>query len=218
MSKKTLLNETQVRRFMKLANVGALSDGFVNGLNEAGYFQEMAYNRDEEGEDAMGMEDELPGDEGPADELDAAADMGDEMGPEEPAGLDDEPAMDDAAGESLPPEVVAQVEDALAQALGAMEQELEDAIPGLELSVEQDGGEMDDLGAEEDAGLEDMDAMDDEGGLGMGDEAVPGEEEPAGAEDPMGDDEMALQESALVERIVKRVAERLRATTSNTDK
>ena len=36
MSKKTLLNETQVRRFMKLATIGSLSDGFVNGLSEAG--------------------------------------------------------------------------------------------------------------------------------------------------------------------------------------
>ena len=30
MSKKTLLNEATVRRFMKLANMGTLSDNFVN--------------------------------------------------------------------------------------------------------------------------------------------------------------------------------------------
>ena len=208
MSKKTLLNETQVRRFMKLATIGSLSDGFVNGLSEAGYFGADEPTIAEEEEEAMGLEDELPGDEGPADELDAAADMG----PEEPADLDDEPAMDDAAGESLPPEVVSQVEDALAAALGAMEQELESAIPELDLSVEQDGGEA----AELDLG--------DEGDLGdMGDE--PPADEPAmdmGAlgdgeereDDPMADDEMALQESELIERIVKRVAARIRSTTT----
>ena len=203
MSKKTLLNETQVRRFMKLATIGSLSDGFVNGLNEAGYFTDVDEPTiAEEEEDALGLEDEaeLPGDEGPADELDAAADMGD-------MDMDDEPAMDDAAGESLPPEVVAQVEDALAAALGAMEQELESAIPELDLSVEQDGGEEADLGPEEPADLE---AMDDEGGLG-----VDPEPEGMGDEEEGGMDDMALQESELVERIVRRVAERIRNTTKD---
>ena len=156
----------------------------------------------------MGLEDELPGDEGPADELDAAADMG----PEEPADLDDEPAMDDAAGESLPPEVVSQVEDALAAALGAMEQELESAIPELDLSVEQDGGEAADLdlGDEGDLGGMGDEPPADEPAMDMG---AMGDDEPA-EDDPMADDEMPLQESELIERIVKRVAARIRSTTT----
>ena len=188
MSKKTLLNETQIRRFMKLANVGTLTDGFVDGLTEAGYFTEEPIAEEEEelgGEEelALGGEEELPGDEGPVDDLGAE---------EEPA-LDDlgaeEPALDDAAGESLPPEVVSQVEDALAAALGAMEQELEAAIPELDLSVEQDAGGEEDLGAEEPA-------LDDLGGE---------EEAPL--------DDLGAEEE-LVERIVSKVAARIRNTTA----
>ena len=74
MSKKTLLNETQVRRFMKLSQIGTLSDGFVDGLSEAGYFTNE-------------QDEELPGDEGPADDLD--------MGGDEELPVDDM-AMDDA--------------------------------------------------------------------------------------------------------------------------
>ena len=205
MSKKTLLNETQVRRFMKLANVGALTDGFVDGLNEAGYFtgtEEPTIAEEEE----EALEDELPGDEGPADELDMAADVGGEEDLE--ADLDlgaEEGDLDDAAGESLPPEVVSQVEDALAAALGAMEQELESAIPELDLSVEQDGGAEDDLAA--------LDA--EEPALDAEEPALDAEEPALDAEEPAldaeaGEDELALQENELVERIVKRVASRLR--------
>jgi hypothetical protein len=200
MSKKTLLNETQVRRFMKLANVGALSDGFVTGLSEAGYFQEMAYNRDEE--EGGALEDELPGDEGPEDAMDA---MGDDMGDMEDMGPEEEPdAMGDAAGESLPPEVVSQVEDALAAALGAMEQELEAAMPELNLSVEQEDDAPEDLGDLGDEPPMGDEPADEPPADMMGDEEPPGD-------DPMGGD-MQLQESDLVERIVQRVAARLRST------
>ena len=195
MSKKTLLNETQVRRFMKLANVGALTDGFVTNLSEAGYFDDPRAEEEEElpGEDDEGMGDmDAMGDE--------PADMPDMDGPEE-GGLDDEPAdmdLDDAAGESLPPEVVAKVEDALAAALGAMEQELEDAIPELDLSVEQ-GDDMGDMDAMADEPADEpMDAMGDE----------PADEPAMDAMGDEGDDEP--MEDELVETIVKRVAARLR--------
>ena len=193
MSKKTLLNETQVRRFMKLANVGALTDGFVNNLSEAGYFDDPLEEQEDElpGEDDEGMGDmdadaaaDMPDLDAPADD-DPADDMGDDMG--------DDMDLDDAAGESLPPEVVAKVEDALAAALGAMEQELEDAIPELDLSVEQgdDMGDMDAMADEPMGDMGDMDAM---------------------ADEPMGDmdAESVMEEDELVETIVKRVAARLR--------
>ena len=188
MSKKTLLNETQVRRFMKLSQLGTLSDGFVDGLSEAGYFTNE-------------QEEELPGDEGPADDMDLGGE--EEELPVDDMAMDDEPDMDmgdeldDSAGESLPPEVVSQVEDALAQALGAMETALEDAIPELDLSVEQ----TDDM----DADLGDEDPMGDEPDMDMGDEDPMGD---MGAE--MGPEEEAPPEDELVERIVRRVAERLK--------
>ena len=37
MSKKNLLNEAQVRQFMKLASLEPLAPGFIDGLSEAGY-------------------------------------------------------------------------------------------------------------------------------------------------------------------------------------
>ena len=191
MSKKTLLNETQVRRFMKLATLGTLSDGFVSGLSEGGYFTEQ--------EDEMGdeMGDEMPVDDMAMD-VEGAAEM--EMG-------DEEAALDDAAGESLPPDVISKVESALASALGAMEQSLEEAIPELDLSVEQTGDEME-------MGDEEM-GMDDE----LGDE-MPGDEGPIddmaamGEEPGMGDEEIPAEDE-LVERIVRRVAQRLRKRKGN---
>lgn len=194
MSKKTLLNESQVRRFMKLATIGTLSDGFVDGLSESGYFNDITTEQEEE--DPM-ADMEAGADMGA--EEDPMADMGaeEELPMDDEAALDDE-ALDDAAGESLPPEVVAKVEDALAQALGAMEQSLEDAIPELDLSVEQEpsGDDMDvdadmDLGAEEEL---------------PGDEG-PADDEMAGLDDMEAE---AAPEDELVERIVRRVAERLR--------
>ena len=80
MSKKTLLNETTVRRFMKLADMGTLSDNFINeaGLYQAdedekameeGGMMGAAYQDDEPEMDDMDAEaPEMPGDEGPEDE------------------------------------------------------------------------------------------------------------------------------------------------------
>ena len=200
MSKKTLLNETQVRRFMKLANVGALTDGFVTNLSEAGYFDDPLAEEEEElpGEDDEGMGDMDAMADEPAEmpDMDAPEDdpMDDDMG--------DDMDLEDAAGESLPPEVVAKVEDALAAALGAMEQELEDAIPELDLSVEQ-GDDMDAMADEPaDEPMDDMGDMD-----AMGDE--PADEPAMDAMDDEGADEPVMEDE-LVETIVKRVAERLR--------
>ena len=196
MSKKTLLNETQVRRFMKLANVGALTDGFVTNLSEAGYFDDPLAEEEEElpGEDDEGMGDMDAMADEPAEmpDMDAPEDdpMDDDMG--------DDMDLEDAAGESLPPEVVAKVEDALAAALGAMEQELEDAIPELDLSVEQ-GDDMDAMADEPaDEPMDDMGDMD-----AMGDE--PADEPAMDAMDDEGADEPVMEDE-----LVERVAERLR--------
>ena len=211
MSKKTLLNETQVRRFMKLANVGALTDGFVNNLSEAGYFDDPLEEQEDElpGEDDEGMGDmdadaaaDMPDLDAPAAD-DPADDMGDDMG--------DDMDLDDAAGESLPPEVVAKVEDALAAALGAMEQELEDAIPELDLSVEQ-GDDMGDMDAMADEPMGDMGDMDDMDAMADEPADEPADKPDDDPDEPMGDmdAEPVMEEDELVETIVKRVAARLR--------
>ena len=45
MSKKNLLNETQVRQFMKLAKLEPLASGFVQGLTETEELDELRTGR-----------------------------------------------------------------------------------------------------------------------------------------------------------------------------
>ena len=78
--KKNLLNESEIRKFMKFANLKSLTENFVDNLEEEG----MAYGKDE---DKEALEERAPGldpeaeEEGGADPMAAA---GDPM-----AGLDD---------------------------------------------------------------------------------------------------------------------------------
>ena len=55
MSKKTLLNEASVRRFMKLADMQGLSDNFLNEM-----YGDKAYQEDEPEMPEMDDEDEMP--------------------------------------------------------------------------------------------------------------------------------------------------------------
>ena len=118
MSKK-LLNEGTVRRFMKLANIGALSSGFVN---------EMEYSRDDEPleeEESVVAEEEVLGDE---DEFAAA---------EEPAG---EEELDVAPEEEVPE---GDNEDLLRRVVQAVATELD-----VEVEIEGEEGGEEELGAE----------------------------------------------------------------------
>ena len=80
MSKKTLLNESTVRKFMKFANIGALTENFVS---------ETYSMEEEEAEEGMRLEGEH--DEGRIDSLDEedVEDMGDDMPPVDDAPVDD---------------------------------------------------------------------------------------------------------------------------------
>jgi|6_EtaG_2_1085325.scaffolds.fasta_scaffold03616_5 hypothetical protein len=168
MSKK-VLNESEIRKFMKYANIGSLSKGFISRLNEGG-----AYGRDD---DIMEQpeEEEMPmGGEEP--EMD--------MGGEEPE-MDmggEEPEMDMGAeegGGDVEAEVVVPEEevdalkvarDVLDKILGAAEGEegegLEEPMPGEEEVAEP--GEEEPLEDEEEvmqeleaAGIE-LQEMDDD--------------------------------------------------------
>ena len=55
MSNKSLLQESEIRKMMKFANIGALSNTFVKKINEAGY-----YSEEEEDEDPMAVADDEP--------------------------------------------------------------------------------------------------------------------------------------------------------------
>ena len=118
---------------MKLANVGALTDGFVTNLSEAGYFDDpLAEGK--KSFPARTMREWATWMQWPTSLLKCPTWTRQRTTPW---------AMTWAttwtlrrSRESLPPEVVAKVEDASLPP-GAMEQELEDAIPELDLSVEQ---------------------------------------------------------------------------------
>jgi hypothetical protein len=77
MSKKQLLTEGEIRRFMKYANLGPLSENF---LSENIYEDEEGYGhmQEEEGMDDMGGEEEMPAEEpAPAPSGDLSVDEGD---------------------------------------------------------------------------------------------------------------------------------------------
>ena len=114
MARKTLLQEGEIRQFMKLANLGPLSENFL----------------DEQEEDEFAVEDEVAMDE-PGGDLEMGAEL--EMGPEE------EPMEDDVAGE-LDPQVASQVEDALLTFLQGGDAALGEEFPELAglMSVEAD--------------------------------------------------------------------------------
>ena len=115
MSKKTLLNETQIRRFMKLADLGATQK--YRSIREG----DMAYQRDDE----MGAEEPAP-----------------EGGPEMGMPPEDEdlpPVGDEGEGQELPPEAVSAVEAAVEAAVDAMGVELEKY--GVHVDASREGEE-----------------------------------------------------------------------------
>ena len=198
MSKKTLLNEAAVRRFMKLADMDTLSDNFINEMGS--YYNEdepeddmkeghgmggAAVYQDDEDEkmddDMMAMDDEKPGDEGPEE---------DEPAPEPGMDVDD---MGDDADEV---EISEDDRDVLGKAAAILQKIA--------------GGDMDmgDMGVEDDPGM--MDKPIEEG--------AHEEEEPveemyhAGKRDEKELDEVELvDENDLVQEVTRRVAARLRA-------
>ena len=202
--KKQLLQESEIRKMMKFANIGALSNDFIEKLEESVETGELAEGQDDEMDEGMhgnrdddemdeGMygkrDDELDEQEEPgADPMDDEEDMGE---PEPEMDMDDD--MPAAGGGDLPPEAVEKLESlvdslkAVLSVAGEDGQALADA-----LSVEKEGGDAP-MGL--DAGAPDMGDMD-EPEMGMDDD-----ESPAG--DPM-------EEDMMLEEVARRVARRLR--------
>ena len=179
MARKTLLTESEIRQFMKLAN--------IKPLQEMGY--DMPGMRDEE-EDPL---EELEMDaEAPAPPTDAEAPMDAELGDEEME-MDVEP-MDDMGMEAEGGDK----EDAVMAILDALKDLVGDEVD-LDVSV---GDEAEDLGGEVEAdegGDLEVDAAP-EAEMDM-EPALEEEAEPA-LEEEMGDDE-------IVQEVARRVAARL---------
>lgn len=188
MSKKQLLEESTVRKFMKLANLEPLSDRFIK--------EDLGYTAEEEmpGEDPMAAGGDVAGgDEFPVDD---AADMDDMEG-----GDDLEVELDDAGGD-VSPEVAKKVIQAVMDALG-VQGTVED-----EEGMEDDSGMGDvdmDGGDEFEADDEEGEEVEDDAGADEETEDAGGEEE---AEEELDETE-ELSEDELVENVLKRVTTRL---------
>jgi hypothetical protein len=145
---KTLLNETQIRQFMKLAKLEPLTPGFVDGLEErresrpSGMAHRGTHGRSDKpipGTDLMAEE------EADAEALEDYAAGDEERGHDEEAEHDEMEAADEEGGDDR----TVRVDDFLA----ALERALEDAM-GEE--VEVDASAMEDEAALDDA-ADDMD-------------------------------------------------------------
>ena len=215
MSKKTLLNESQIRSFMKLAKLEPLTPGFVQGLTEStddldeGRKTKKTPMREEEEtvEEGMGGmyrdEDEMDESHGNGKlELNGVDDgLGrkrDRAGMMEQEEMEvDEPEMRGAAGdemddEEMDAEMDAEVEapvEAPAADAGKMVS-VDDFLSALERALE------DAMGVE----VEITDEMDDE---------VADDEPADDMTDEPEDDEMGDDDDALMESITKRVAKRI---------
>jgi hypothetical protein len=200
MSNKNLLNESTIRKFMKLANMEPLAETFVSSylqtedeeveLEEANdeEIEEGKHEKDDDKDEVEeGMADALG-----KDDMDDDEPMGD-LGGEEP--MDDEP-MDDLGGEeemggdaevSLDEEEVAALKAALEAAQSVMDK-LAGGLGGDEEEMPMDDEPMDDMGE-------------------------PEMEEPMGDEEEMMEDEDLgidfVDENELVSEVLKKVVNRL---------
>ena len=164
MSKKNLLNEGQIRQFMKLASLGPLTQGFVEGLNTAHELEELrtgvtgalgpksgaanpghGRGQGEAPDGSLFEEDELEATEDELGDMDAEADFeGDEI----------EDLEGDMGAEEASAGRMVSVDDFLA----ALERALEDAMGD---EVEIDSSELEDedeleADVELDAGVTDL--------------------------------------------------------------
>jgi len=190
--KKRLLNEETTRRFMKLANIGGLSESFVTEteteLEETETLEET-YMEEEEPEPEMDMGDELPAEEP---EMDLG--MDDELPAEEP-----EPEMDMDMGDEAPAGDL----DASA-VINAVAQATLDALKGQGLVSDETTVAVDDADGEEPMPEPEMD-------MG-GEEPAMDDEAPIEDEEEMMEQTDSLEEDdAFVSEIVRRVAERILA-------
>ena len=183
MKKKQLLNESEVRKFMKFANLGTLTENFVDSLEEEEDYGSM--------DEALDDEEVPSGDLPPTDDVEAAAEEGD-------LEADEEPEVEDTSPEAVATAIIQ----------GALEAAEKFGVEG---SVEGDDEEAlgPDLPGEDDELAMDMEAPP-EGGddLPLPDPAA--EEETDELEEAnlfLEDD--TLEEEEMVNEVARRVAKRL---------
>ena len=190
-NKTTLLTESELRKFMKLANLGAVGQ---ERLNEFGYSE-----LEEEEADPEALEDYAAGDlergepgEAMADEEEADLEMG---------AMDDMDAPADDMGPDAGGAGMVSVDDFMS----ALENALEDVL-GEPVSTEMDDEPADDMGDEMDDDIGPEMEMDIE--AGPDDMEVTASEE---EEELPGMRDMYENQDELVQEVARRVAARLQA-------
>jgi hypothetical protein len=179
----TILSESTIRRFMKLANIEPLTENYFGQFAEAEEEEGPPMDDESDGEDMGGDEDMPPMDD---------------MGGEEPSSSSSGMTVD------LPEEDVRRLVDAIASAVGE--------VTGVEVTASS-SGEDDDMGGLDDEGDmgDDMGGLDDE--EDMGGEEDDEDEMLGEMEDMEDEEEgpATRYESLLMKRVARRVAERLMA-------
>ena len=183
MKKKQLLNESEVRKFMKFANLAPLTENFVDSLEEEEGYGDMYEVMDDE----EAPSDDLP----PMDDMEAAPEDAD-------LEVDDDPEAADASPEAVATAIIQ----------GALEAAEKFGVEG---SVEGDDEEAldPDLPGEDDELAMDMEAPP-EGGDDLPLPGPEAEEETDELEEAnlfLEDD--TLEEDEMVSEVARRVAKRL---------
>ena len=195
MSKKTLLNEATVRRFMKLANTQPLADNFVNEYGMAA----KAHEDEEEAPEDMGPEDEMGVDDEPMDAMDA---MDDKEDMDAPDPMDDKDDMDDMGDDMDEVEISEDDRDVLAKAAEILNKI---AGGGGDMDMGDDAGTRDGMVQEEEAVEEGMHAKKDD------DDAVEEAMHAKKDEEEKVEEVNIMDEDQLVQEVTRRVADKLRA-------
>ena len=192
MARKTLLTESELRRFMKLADMRPAGEKRIQEMGG------MPYGDREEEDEIDDLEGDLDADD------DVEAELGDELDV-----ADDELAVDDELpGEPMDaPAADADVEAKFAEFMQQVAGVARDVL-GIEVDVEESGDMGDDLGGEEVA-MGDEVEMDPMGGEEELDVAADVEVSPEGGEEEEVVADLMEDEEDIVAEITKRVAARL---------
>ena len=158
--KKQLLQESEIRKMMKFANIGALSNGFVDRLTEAEEADETVDEgmySEEEMEETLSLEEQ---DADPMDDMPADDEPADDMELEDPGAEGDLELSEEEA------QVLVDLGERLAGQLGG---DMDDDMGDLD--VEDELGDMPDEGDDMEPVME-MAHPDDEKNEGLGEDLV----------------------------------------------
>ena len=205
---KNLLNESQIRQFMKLASLGPLTPGFVRGLTETTAEEDLEESHGRgrnEGAGGYGSPDAHSRLEELADEAELEGDIDHDMGDDslegdveavdDEAELDAEVAVDDSVGDQM-----ISVQDLMTAITTALEE-----VTGQSVESEIDG-EVEDEAPELDAELGDVEAVED---VAIEDEMMQETTDEEVTTETTDEEVTTEATDELVEQVTKRVAARI---------